>query len=304
MPKQQLQGLILRCVGGFYYVQADDGVEYECRARGLFRKTGMTPLAGDRVVISTQEDGSGFVLEVLPRRNFLIRPPVANLDYLVVVASIVEPDPNLLVLDKMLVIAEANGITPLVVINKADLADTGWLYEVYQKSGYQVFAVSALQPETVEPLRAAIAGKTSAFAGNTGVGKSSLLNVLAPGLSLQTQEISKKLGRGRHTTRIASLFALPGGGYLVDTPGFSSVDMGMGKPILKEMLPDCFPEFEPYLGQCKFTSCSHTGEAGCAIVEAAGAGRIAQSRYDNYVAMYLEIKDIREWQLTKEKSKS
>ena len=217
------QGIILQCVGGFYYVETADAV-YTCRARGTLRRQGITPLAGDRAEISIQPSGEGMVETILERRNSLIRPPVANLDFLVLVASVCQPSTNMLVLDKMIAIAEKKGITPIVVINKADLADTATLEDIYRKACMELYVVSAVQPETLEPLKRRLAGHISAFSGNSGVGKSSILNAIDPSLVLETGEISQKLGRGRHTTRTATLYHFADG-YLVDTPGFSSLDM-------------------------------------------------------------------------------
>ncbi|MBE6777820.1 MAG: ribosome small subunit-dependent GTPase A [Ruminococcaceae bacterium] len=289
-----LQGLILRCIGGFYYVEAADAV-YTCRARGAFRKQGITPVAGDRVVITAQESGEGTLQEILERRNVLVRPPVANVDLLVLVASICEPVTNTLILDKMLAVAEYKGITPLVVVNKSDLQDPTPLMEVYQRAGLECFAVSTQDLPSLEPLRRRLSGCVSVFTGNSGVGKSSIINGLDPSLVLETGEISHKLGRGRHTTRTASLYRLADG-YLVDTPGFSSLDLEMLESIDKESLPDCFREFEPYLGQCRFTGCAHYREPGCAVRQAVEAGVISASRYDSYVSMYESVKDKKEWE--------
>lgn len=298
-------GIVLRCIGGFYYVEAADAV-YECRARGIFRRQGLTPVAGDHVRISRQasfqdsrDDGlKGMLEEVLERRNVLVRPPVANLDILGVVASITEPEPSTQILDRQIAIAERKGIEPVLLINKADLQQTDWLEEIYRKAGLVCFVVSASTGEGIGALREYLRGKVCALTGNSGVGKSSLLNAIDPRLLLETGEISKKLGRGRHTTRTASLFPLEGGGYLVDTPGFSSltVDLERMEWVPKEELPDCFREFRPYLGQCRFSSCAHVHEPGCAVRHAVEEGWIASSRYESYVDMYNEVKDKKEWE--------
>ncbi len=292
---ETVQGIVIQSIGGFYYVEAADAV-YECRARGIFRKQGLAPVAGDRVRISRQDGEKGTLEEVLERRNVLVRPPVANLDYLVLVASIADPSPSTLILDKMIAIAEKKGIEPLVVINKADLEDTSWLEDIYGTTGLPCFTVSASGGEGVEPLRQRLLGHISAFTGNSGVGKSSLLNAIDPRLTLETGEISKKLGRGRHTTRTATLFRLEGGGYIVDTPGFSSLDMERAERISKEELPDCFREFAPYRGGCRFTSCAHVKEPGCAVRQAVEEGKIAASRYESYRTMYEEVKDKKDWE--------
>lgn len=280
------QGLLLRGVGGLYTVRLDDTAdEVHCRACGRFRRERVVPLAGDRVVVERQADGTGFVTSILPRRNALVRPPVANLDCLVIVAAAAQPAPNTLVMDKLVAVAEENAIEPVIVLNKSDLADTTALYETYRAGGFSTFSLSAQQPESVQPLREYLSGKVSAFTGNSGVGKSSLLNTIFPSLQLPTGEISQKLGRGRHTTRTAQLYPLPEGGYLVDTAGFSSLDMEQVAPIAKENLPFCFREFAPCLGKCRFTSCAHDKETGCAVKAAVEAGKIPRSRYESYLAM-------------------
>ena len=289
----QLKGIVLKCVGGFYSVEAADAV-YTCRARGVFRKKGISPLAGDHVLITPDADMTGSLDEVLERRNSLIRPPVANLDLLLMVSSVRDPLPNTLVLDKMIAIAESKGIEPVLIFNKTDLASADDLAEVYRRAGFQVFALSALHDD-LSSLRELLRGKVSALTGNSGVGKSSLLNALE-GLMLETGGISYKLGRGRHTTRETALYPLKQGGYIVDTPGFSSLDMERVEWIRKEELAGCFREFAPYLGQCRFTSCSHVRENGCAVLEAVKAGKIAFSRHESYAAIYQDVKNIREWE--------
>lgn len=289
-----MQGLILKGVGGFYTVETAKGV-YECRARGIFRREGVTPAAGDRVEISAAEDGTGTVEAILPRRNFLERPPVANLDQLVIVVSVREPEPNPLVIDRMIAAAECRGVEPLLVISKTDLSAADGLCEIYRGAGIGLRCVSSVTGEGVGAVRELLKGKITAFAGNTGVGKSSLLNTMFRSLNLETGEISRRLGRGRHTTRRVELFRLEGGGYVADTPGFSSFVPGPSGGLTKEKLPYCFREFTPYLGRCRFTSCSHTCEKGCAVLEAVESGRISRSRHQSYVALYREMKDWNEW---------
>lgn len=281
--------------GGFYFVEAADMV-YTCRARGAFRRKGVTPVAGDRVMISVEDEGDTGVLEtVLDRKNCLVRPPVANIDLLVLVASVCQPKTNTLVLDKMIAIAEKKNILPIIVINKSDLGDPSELENIYRTTGLECYTVSANDPDSLEPLRRRLFGQISVFAGNSGVGKSSILNGIDPTLKLDTGEISHKLGRGRHTTRTATLYHLAGG-YLVDTPGFSSLDLEQVEPIYKEDLPFCFREFEEYEGTCRFTGCAHYKEVGCSVRKAVEEGKISQSRYDSYVTMYEAVKDIKEWE--------
>ena len=292
---EQRNGLVLKCIGGFYYVEAADAV-YECRARGIFRKREMTPLAGDHVRFTPQEGGTGSLDAVESRRNFLVRPPVANVDCLLVVAAVTDPAPHLLVLDKMIAIAEYKGIEPVVVVNKCDLGSAQALEEIYRKAGLQVIALSAGKGQGIDELRTHIAGKVSVLTGNSGVGKSSLLNRIDPALQLETGEISRKLGRGRHTTRVACLYPLAGGGYIVDTPGFSSLDMDKAERITKEELAGCFREFGALAGRCKYASCTHVKEDGCAVLAAVERGAIAPSRQESYAAMYNEAKEWKEWE--------
>ena len=290
------RGLLRKGIGGFYYVEAADTI-YEAKARGIFRKRGITPLAGDIVDISIEEDGTCTIEEICERKNSLVRPPVANLDQLFLVVSVLHPSPNLLVLDKMLAGAEEKGISPVIVFSKTDLEDCGEYLEIYQKTGIPVLPVSSVTGDGVDGVRELLQGKLSAFSGNSGVGKSSLLNRLDEQLSLPTAEISQKLGRGRHTTRQVELLKLGPDTYVADTPGFSSVDMIQTELIRKENLAHDFREFAPYLDQCRFPSCSHTKEKGCAVLAALQEGKIAPSRHQSYVSMYDEIKNIKEWEL-------
>lgn len=295
-------GLITSALGGFYYVKTADGTLYECRARGLFRKEGISPLTGDTVTIQITGQGSGFVEEIASRKNFMLRPPVANVARLVMVVSIVSPPPNLLILDKLLAIAQFKEIEPVVVVTKTDLGQqerVQRLCALYRDAGFSVFALSSRTQQGVEALHAALDGGINCFCGNTGAGKSSLLNAIDPTLSLKTGEISKKLGRGRHTTRHAQLYELPGGGYIADTPGFSAVEISRYEVILKDRLQYCFREFAPYIESCRFRGCSHTCEAGCAVLKAEHAGKIAPSRMESYRCLYEDAKKIKEWELEK-----
>ena len=289
-----MTGRIIRQTGGFYYVETERGV-IECRARGLFRKEKITPLVGDNVEVDMTENGKGYVTAILPRKNSLVRPPVANIDLLLLILSITDPAPNLSIVDKMLAIAEHKDIEAAIVVTKADLADTTFLCETYRKAGYQVVSIDSLSdsPDAIKPL---IEGKICVLAGNTGVGKSTLLNALDPELMLKTGETSKKLGRGRHTTRVTELFELCGG-YIADTPGFSSLETMQLEIIKKDALEFCFKEFEPYIGQCRFTGCSHTKEKGCAVLQALSDGEIAPSRHESYLQMYEEAKQIKDWEV-------
>lgn len=290
--------IIMKSTAGFYYVRSEDGGITECRARGVFRKQKITPLVGDRVTIET-DGASGTVTDIYERKNSLIRPPVANLDKLIIVSSVVEPAPNLAIIDKLTAMAVDKNIEPVVVFSKADLADASQYVEIYRKAGIESFAVSSETGEGSENFKRIFDGSVCALTGNTGVGKSSALNCIAPELSLATAHISNKLGRGRHTTRTVELYEI-GGGFIADTPGFSSLDFENVEIILKDNLQFCFPEFEKYIGQCKFVSCAHIGEKGCVICEKVKNGEIPQSRHDSYKLMYDEVKDYKEWEHAKQ----
>lgn len=285
----------MKSIGGFYYVRCEDK-EYECKARGSFRKKGSSPVAGDRVEISVPDEGYCAIEQILPRKNKLKRPALANIDALVIVCSTVDPQPNFTVIDKMTAAAVNNGMTPVLAVSKNDIKNGDEVCEIYRKSGIKVFQCSLGDKSETDALRDYLKGKVSAFTGNSGVGKSTLLNMLFPSLELATGQISEKLGRGRHTTRVVELFELDGC-FVADTPGFSTVDLQRYEMIDKEQLQYCFPEFEKYLGQCQFTSCAHTCEKGCKILEAVQNGEIAESRHKSYVQMYNEVKDIKHWQL-------
>jgi ribosome biogenesis GTPase len=243
------------------------------------------------------EGGSGTVETILPRKNELLRPPLGNLDRLVIVASTVSPPPDTLAIDKLAAIAEHKGIEPVFVLTKIDLCPPGPLPGIYRAAGFGAVAVSNHTGEGVQELAGLLNGGINAFTGNSGVGKSSLLNRIVPGHLLEVGGISRKLGRGRQTTRTVELFALDGGGYAADTPGFSAIDIVRTQIILKDELQYDFREFAPYLGKCQFTGCSHTKEKGCAVLEAVESGAIARSRHNSYLAMYDEIKDIKSWEI-------
>lgn len=289
-----LNGLIIKALGGFYYVETADAV-YECKARGSFRKQKISPCVGDNVTISIPDDGYCAIEEISDRKNLLIRPPLANLDMLFIVAATTEPEPNTLIIDKMTAAAVSKGIEPVIVISKTDLASSDALREIYASTGFKIIECEMGNTGGSEKIRALLSGKISAFTGNSGVGKSTIINGLLPELALETGVISQKLGRGRHTTRHTELYKICGG-YIADTPGFSTVDIERYELIRKEELAECFPEFEPYLGDCMFTSCAHIKEKGCGILEALNEGKISRSRHESYTMMYNEVKDFKEWQ--------
>ena len=296
MSMEKINGTIVKGIGGFYYVEAADML-YECKARGLFRKNKVTPFVGDHVKIALEKDGTGTIEEILPRKNFLVRPPVSNIDQLVIVVSICDPSPSTLIIDKTIAAAEDKGIEPIIVISKTDLKDSEWLNEIYQNTGISLLSISSATGEGIETMKKLLERRISAFTGNSGVGKSSLLNRIDTRFHLQTGEISQKLGRGRHTTRQVEFLKLGEHTYVADTPGFSSISVEQYDLVKKENLQYCFREFAPYLNQCKFVSCSHTCEKGCAVLKAVEEGRISKSRHESYVAMYNEVKDIKEWNL-------
>ena len=291
------EGRIQKALSGFYYV--DTGREVlTCRARGKFRKEGVSPLVGDRVEVRELGNGEGFVEKILPRRNEFARPAVANIDQLVVIASGAVPRTDPYLIDRVAAIAALKGCQVVVVLNKCDLDRADQLYEIYTAAGFPTLRLSAETGEGMEALKALITGKLSAFTGNSGVGKSSILNALDPAFQLQVGEVSDALGRGRHTTRHVELFRLSCGAEVVDSPGFSSFETEELNLELKQRLPETFLEFGPYLGQCRFQGCSHTKEQGCAVLEALRAGDIQKSRHESYLRLYEELKPLKEWQET------
>lgn len=283
-------GIIIKCVGGFYTVETLDSIS-EYKARGIFRNRGISPYVGDNVEIQ-----NGVISEILDRKNCIIRPPLANLDQLIFIVSTCSPSPNYLILDKFIAIAEYKGITPVVVITKTDLGDSSEIKKIYQNIGIDVFEIDYSKPETVDAMRELFKGKISALTGNSGAGKSTLLNAVDPELNIPTAEISKKLGRGKHTTRHSQLYKLKDGGYIADTAGFSTFDTNSYDIIRKEELADCFREFRKYTG-CHFRDCSHTCEKGCQVIEALENGEIAESRHESYCTMYEDAKQLKEWEL-------
>ena len=288
-------GRIVRSLSGFYDVQTADRV-VTCRGRGSLRRGNMTPLTGDLVEISV-EGGKGMVERILPRKNSFVRPAVANIDALVVFAANVNPVTEPFLVDRVVAIAGDQGVSVYLCVNKCDLDPATDLVRIYTNAGFAVIRASAETGEGVEELRQLICGKVTAFTGNSGVGKSSMLNRLCPQLSLQTGEVSEKLGRGRHTTRHVELFCLGKDTYVADTPGFSSFDTDQMDVILKENLQYAFPDFGAFLGACQFHDCSHRAEPGCRVREAARDGRLEQSRYDSYLRLYEKSSQIKEWEL-------
>ncbi len=291
------EGIIIKSIDGFFFVETGEGT-YPCRARGVFRKQKMKPVAGDYVSVLLSETEGNVVDCVHERKSMLLRPPVANIDRLFIISSVKEPNPNFLVIDRMVAIAVNRGIDPVVVFSKSDLGDTAEYVDIYRKAGLVSFAVSCKTGEGVEQLRQSLNGHISAFSGNSGVGKSSLLNVMFPDLNLETGDISQKLGRGRHTTRESRLYPVEGG-YVADTPGFSSLEFEGEDVMVKENVAFGFPEFVPYLGTCKFSTCRHMNDKGCKILEAVNRGEIAESRHQSYVTLMNEALALNEWEIKK-----
>ncbi len=289
------QGRIVRSLSGFYDVQTPSGI-ITCRGRGILRKGNQSPLTGDLVEI-TVEQGRGMVEKILPRKNRFIRPAVANMDALVVFAANVNPVTEPYLIDRVAAIAGDQDVEVYLCLNKCDLDPAIDLERIYKNAGFSVIQASAQTGQGVKELRKLIDGKFTAFTGNTGVGKSSMLNALCPELSLPTGEVSEKLGRGRHTTRHVELYCLGENTYVADTPGFSSFDTDQMDVILKENLQYAFREFGAYMGGCQFHDCTHRQEPGCGIRQAMEEGKIEKSRYESYLRLYEKASQVKVWEL-------
>ncbi|NLC67557.1 MAG: ribosome small subunit-dependent GTPase A [Clostridiaceae bacterium] len=289
---KSLTGVIVKGVGGFYYVKAEDCKLYECKARGLFRKDRLTPLPGDKVgfsVINTDE-GEGFIEYIHPRKCQLVRPAVANVDQLAIVISVKDPRPDFLFLDKLIVIAQKENISPFICINKSDLdIETEYvrIMKMYKNAGFPVIAMSSKTGAGIESLRENLAGKITVLAGQSGVGKSTILNRIIGSWVMETGNVSERIKRGRHTTRHAELFQLSFGGYVADTPGFSSLEL---IEIEAEELQYFYPEFSRYIGKCRFSSCNHVGEPGCSVKRDVDKGSVDQGRYLRYIELFNLLK--------------
>ena len=290
-------GRIIRSLSGFYDVQTPDEV-VTCRGRGVLRKGGQSPLTGDMVQI-TVEQGKGMVEKILPRKNRFVRPAVANVDALVVFAANANPVTEPFLIDRVAAIAQDQGVPVYLCVNKCDLDPAVDLLRIYRNAGFPVIRASAETGEGVEQLRQLLRGKLTAFTGNTGVGKSSMLNALCPELDLATGQVSQKLGRGRHTTRHVELFCLEEDTFVADTPGFSSFDTEQMDVLLKENLQYTFPDFAACLGKCRFQDCSHRAEPECAVRAAVEAGEIEQTRYESYLRLYEKAQQVKQWELNK-----
>lgn len=281
---KKLDGKIIKAVGGIYYTETSDGI-LACKARGIFRNKSVSPAVGDNVTVVSDENAEPVIDSIHERKNYLVRPPLANLDMIMFVVSSCEPAPNAYIIDKLIAIFESKDIETALIFTKTDKRGCADISDIYANAGYKCF-FSDINTDAAE-IRDYAAGKVTALIGNSGVGKSSLMNRIFPELESATGEISKKLGRGRHTTREVCMHPLDGG-YIADTPGFSTVDIERYGRIPKEELADCFREFMPHLGKCKFSDCAHLKEIGCAVTGAVSDGRIPQSRYDSYARLYTE----------------
>lgn len=292
------EGRIKKALSGLYYVEGD-GEILQCRARGKFRKEGISPLVGDWVEVRELGNGEGYVEAVKPRKNAFLRPAVANVDQIVIIASEAIPKTDPYLIDRLSAIAALKDCGVVVVLNKCDLNSAEDLYHIYRAAGFPTIRVSAETGEGLSELKPLICGKLSAFTGNSGVGKSSILNALDSEFHLQVGEISEALGRGRHTTRHIELYHLDCGADVVDSPGFASFDSEELNLELKRRLPETFPDFEPYLYSCRFVGCSHTKEKGCAVLAALKDGVLQRSRHDSYLRLYEELKPLKEWEEAK-----
>jgi len=288
-----LEGIIYKAVSGFYYVKSAEET-VECKARGRFRLDKSTPLVGDRVKYKSTEPGKGILTDILSRKNVFIRPPLANIDKMIIVASSAIPVTDTYLIDRMTVIAVNNNCEPVICINKTDLDPAHRLYEIYSNSGLATVRISAKTGEGIESLNKVIKESTCAFTGNSGVGKSSILNTIDPNFKISVGDISKKLGRGRHTTRHAELYSLSCGALVADTPGFSAFDTG--HIASKEKLQNLFPDFFPFLEDCRFPDCAHIKEPECSVLEALKAGNLQKTRHDSYVRLYEQALEYKEWE--------
>ena len=287
------EGVIYRALSGFYYVKTMHGT-VECKARGRFRLDKNTPLVGDRVEFIGTEPGKGYLNSILARKNCFVRPPIANIDKMVVIASAAIPVTDPFLIDRMTAVAHKNGCETIICINKCDLNTADMLYEIYSGAGFKTIRTSAETGEGLQELQDAICGCVCALTGNSGVGKSSILNMIDPEFSIAVGDISKKLGRGRHTTRHVELYELSCGALIADTPGFSAFDTD--KLTKKEELFTFFPDFEPYTGQCRFLDCANIKEPGCAVVEALEKGELQRSRHNSYIRLYELASGHKDWE--------
>lgn len=287
-----MEGLLVKAVSSFYYVDSQNAL-YECKARGAFRNLGISPVVGDRVEFTPTDDTHGVLEAVLPRKNLLKRPLVANIDKLFIVSAFKTPAPDTLMIDRLCAVAVYNGISPVLIFNKSDMGDMSDFVDIYRRTGFSVYIASAREDIGIDKLRAETKGCVCAFAGNSGVGKSSILNSMFSGINAKTGEVSEKLGRGRHTTRHTKLYKF-GNSYIVDTPGFAAA--GFDNLFETDIsLADCFPDFKEYITSCKYSDCSHTCEPGCGLIAAVKGGLVDKNRHQNYVTLFSEVKSAKKW---------
>ena len=292
MREREIEGIIIKGIGGFYYVDSGEEI-YECRGRGKFRKEGITPLVGDRVVcLADTEALTGTVYEIRDRESVLIRPAVANVTQMAAVFSPENPKPNLSVIDKMITSAIYAGIKPIICVNKTDISDGGEYEDIYERAGFETIMLSAKENINIDRLKDCLKDEITVFAGNSGVGKSSLLNAVFGEERFETGDVSGRVERGRHTTRHSELIMIEEGTFVLDTPGFSSLFIDRFE---EDEVKDYFQEFAPYAEQCRFQGCSHTHEPDCGVKKALEEGRISRIRYENYVNIYQELKEKRKW---------
>jgi len=290
------EGIILKGVGGFYEVLDENDLQsiYTCKVRGVFRKNELTPLPGDRVVfkILDEKKKEGHIEKIADRRNSFIRPPVANIDQLAIVMAVNSPEPDLMLVDKLIISCQAKDIRPLIIINKTDLDEGGSVDElrkIYEPTGFPIIMLSKFLKESYDKLHQELIGYTTAFAGQSGVGKSTILNMIMDNWLMETGDVSEKIKRGKHTTRHVQLFRLDNGGFILDTPGFSSYSLS---EINHQELDSYYPDFKDCLGLCRFKGCSHRNEPGCAVKELCSQGKLDKGRYNRYVELYGELKEI------------
>ena len=293
-----VNGTIFKALSGFYYVSTVNG-DLTCRARGKFRKENISPLVGDLVSVAETGNGEGLISEIFPRKNAFIRPPVANIDQMVIIASAAIPVTDPFLIDRIALIAVLNNCEPVICINKCDINPAKELFDIYKNSGFKVILTSAEEGTGIDELKLILRGKINVFTGNSGVGKSSILNALSPDFHILTAEVSQRLGRGRHTTRHIELYKLDNDTYIADTPGFSSFDTDILSEENASNIVSAYREFSPYLGKCRFLDCAHVKEKGCAVLEAVSSGKISSIRHANYVKLYEMAKSVKEWETKK-----
>lgn len=295
---EKMAGIIIKAISGFFYVHSN-GTTFECRARGSFRNKGTSPVVGDKVEFTAENNGKGIIESIKERKNYLSRPNIANIDRAFIVSSYNVPSPDTNMIDFLSAVCLFNNIDPVIVFNKCDMGSFEKFEKIYNNAGFKVLTVSAKTGENIDALESLTQNAVCAFIGNSGVGKSSIINAVTGDLDLKTGEVSEKLGRGRHTTRHTELFIRDNGGYIVDTPGFSTIDISDNILEFKNRLPFCFPEFIKYFEFCRFSDCRHISEKGCGVLKAVENGEISRSRHNSYKKIFEDYKDIRHWTIRK-----